>query len=86
MLQWMATIVLQHIPGAAFIEDCGRPVSAADRHLEHPLPVRVVEYSLDDPGRPQSEETRYRLITTILDPAAAPAPELAALYAQRWEI
>ena len=25
----------------------------------------------------------YRLLTTILDPADAPAPELAALYAQR---
>ena len=49
------------------------------------VPVRVVEYTLDDPGRPQAE-AKYRLITTILDPAAAPAGELAALYAQRWEI
>ncbi len=28
----------------------------------------------------------YRLLTTILDPQAAPAVELAARYAQRWEI
>ena len=61
-------------------------VAAADRHREHPLPVRVVEYTLEDPGRPGSDDTRYRLVTTILDPAAAPAPELAALYAERWEI
>jgi hypothetical protein len=27
----------------------------------------------------------YRLITTILDPVEAPATELAARYAQRWE-
>jgi hypothetical protein len=27
----------------------------------------------------------YRLVTTILDPAAAPARELAALYHERWE-
>jgi len=46
--------------------------------------VRVIEYALEDPGRPQAEP-RYRLITTILDPEAAPAPELAALYPQRWE-
>ena len=47
------------------------------------VPVRVIEYMLDDPGR-RSEE-RYRLLTTILDPTAAPAHELAALYPQRWE-
>ncbi|MGH3261352.1 MAG: IS4 family transposase [Trebonia sp.] len=46
--------------------------------------VRVVEYALDDPGRPQSD-TRYRLLTTILDPERAPANELAPLYAERWE-
>jgi len=48
------------------------------------MPVRVIEYTLNDPGRPQGE-ARYRLITTILDPELAPAEELAAVYAQRWE-
>jgi hypothetical protein len=33
-----------------------------------------------------SNETVYRLITSILDPHEAPAAELATLYAQRWEI
>ena len=47
--------------------------------------VRVVEYTLEDPGRPQTEETTYRLLTTVLDPNAAPADELARLYPQRWE-
>jgi hypothetical protein len=47
--------------------------------------ARVIEYALDDPGRPQSD-TRYRLLSTILDPDHAPANELAPLYAQRWEI
>lgn len=45
--------------------------------------VRVIEYTLD--GVPGAESL-YRLVTTILDPAEAPAEELAALYAQRWEI
>jgi hypothetical protein len=49
------------------------------------VPVRVLEYTLDDPGRPQADDTRYRLLTTILDPDEAPARELAACYAQRWE-
>jgi hypothetical protein len=48
------------------------------------VPVRVIEYAPDDPGRPQAE-SRYRLLTTILDPTAAPADDLAALYPQRWE-
>jgi hypothetical protein len=47
--------------------------------------ARVVEYRLDDPALAE-EEQRYRLITTILDPEHAPAPELAALYPQRWEL
>jgi Insertion element 4 transposase N-terminal/Transposase DDE domain len=47
--------------------------------------VRVVEYRLDDPALAEADQ-RYRLITTILDPDAAPAHELAALYPQRWEL
>jgi hypothetical protein len=46
--------------------------------------VRVIDYGAGDPGRQQAQP-RYRLITTITDPAAAPAAELAALYPQRWE-
>lgn len=50
----------------------------------NPVTVRVIEYRVEDPGRPESE-TVYRLITTLLDPEAAPAAELAVLYSQRWE-
>jgi hypothetical protein len=46
--------------------------------------ARVVDYSLEGPGRPKAGE-RYRLITTVLDPEEAPAAELAALYPRRWE-
>jgi hypothetical protein len=49
------------------------------------ITVRVVEYTLSDPGRRTSVD-RYRLITTIGDPTQAPAGELAALYTERWEI
>jgi hypothetical protein len=49
------------------------------RHAD-PITVRVVEYTL------AGSATVYRLITTITDPAAAPAADLAALYAQRWEL
>jgi hypothetical protein len=48
--------------------------------------VRVPEYTVDDPGRPQAAGQTYRLVTTIGDPELAPAGELAALYHQRWEV
>jgi len=45
--------------------------------------VRVIEYRLEGVA---DAEPVYRLVTTILDPAAAPANELAALYHDSWEI
>ena len=52
------------------------------RHDEAGIVVRVVEYCLE--GVPGAEPL-YRLVTSLLDPAAAPATELAALYHERWE-
>lgn len=60
--------------------------STDKRTRDDVISVRVIEYTIDDPGRPAAAGTRYRLVTTIVDPTAAPADELAALYAQRWEI
>ncbi len=45
--------------------------------------VRVIEYRLKGIA---GAEPLYRLITTITDPAEAPARELAALHQERWEI
>jgi Insertion element 4 transposase N-terminal/Transposase DDE domain len=53
------------------------------RHKAAGVRVRVVEYRLDGIA---DAEPLYRLVTTVLDPAAAPAAELAALYHERWEI
>jgi hypothetical protein len=53
------------------------------RNQRNGIVVRVIDYRLKDvPGA----EPVYRLITTIRDPAQAPANELAALYHERWEI
>lgn len=57
--------------------------SQTDRKRERGTRVRVIEYTIED-GRDSSGP--YRLITTILGPADTPATELAAAYAQRWEI
>ena len=57
--------------------------AGADLDPDHATVVRVVEYMIED--RPGSGEL-FCLITTILDHKFAPAVELAAAYAQRWEI
>jgi hypothetical protein len=46
--------------------------------------VRVIDYTLEDSATPPQDS--YRLVTNLLDPADAPALELAALYHERWEI
>jgi hypothetical protein len=53
------------------------------RHRIGGVQVRVVEYRLEGVA---DAEPLYRLVTTILNPAQAPAAELAALYHERWEI
>jgi hypothetical protein len=55
--------------------------SASDKkNKRNGILVRVIEYSL------KGYRTKYRLVTSILDPKLAPAEELAALYHERWEI
>lgn len=53
------------------------------RHATNGTAVRVIDYTLQGVS---DAEPIYRLVTTILDPTAAPAAELAALYHERWEI
>ena len=57
--------------------------STQDRARRDPRTVRVIEYTVEDGREPAGP---YRLLTTILDPSEASAAELAAAYAQRWEI
>ena len=59
------------------------PTEKDRRHRAAGIRVRVVEYRLEGVA---DAEPLYRLVTTILDPGAAPAAELAALYHERWEI
>jgi hypothetical protein len=60
------------------------PSQTARRRREGGIVVRVVEYALDTPAGPGTE--RYRLVTSLLDPAAFPAALLAATYHERWEV
>jgi hypothetical protein len=71
--------VLEVFPDGSWRSELGHSQPRSKR-----VPVRVIDYRLDDPGRPGQPED-YRLLTTILDPRVAPAAELPALYPQRWE-
>ena len=59
------------------------PTSKDRRRQRRGLRVRVVEYRLQGA---LGADTPYRLLTTVLDDRRAPAPDLAALYHERWEI
>ena len=59
------------------------PSGKSRRSRAGEITLRVIEYAL--PGVADGQE-RYRLLTTLLDPVAAPALELAALYHERWEV
>lgn len=53
------------------------------RHQRDAVTVRVIEYRLDSVTEAEPID---QLVTSLLDPAQAPATELAALYHQRGEI
>jgi hypothetical protein len=59
------------------------PTEKDRRHRAGGVRGRVVEYRLEGIA---DAAPLYRLVTTILDPAQAPAADLAALYHERWEI
>ena len=63
------------------------PGTKARRNHADGIAVRVIEYTLasGDTDAAPADRT-YRLLTTITDPTAAPASDLAQLYSQRWEI
>jgi len=59
------------------------PTPADRRRVMNGVLVRVIDYRLVGVA---GAEPIYRLVTTILDPGKAPAPELAALYHERWRL
>ena len=80
--------VLEVFEDGSYRSRLARPGSRGAAREREGVAVRVIEYTLSGPGhhpnRPSAET--YRLITTILDPQAAPAQDLAWLYRQRWEV
>jgi hypothetical protein len=57
-----------------------------DHHRGERMLVRVITYIFTDPRIPGAGEQVYRLVTTLLDPFAYPAKEVAVLYHERWHV
>lgn len=81
--------VLKQLDDGSYLSAICPPLKGRAQAAEASIQVRVIEYAL--PGVPapaghEAPEPRYRLITSLLDPAQAPAAELAALYHERWHI
>jgi hypothetical protein len=62
-----------------------RPSDYQRRKSGERMLVRVIEYTLDDPGRPGHGQ-RHRLVTSLLNPLLYPAHDLAVAYHERWEV
>ena len=75
-------IHLEDLPDGSWLAHLQQTHSAAARAAE-PMLVRVIDYTIDD-GR--DNPTTYRLLTTVTDPEQVSAVELAATYAERWEV
>ncbi|HVC91867.1 MAG TPA: IS4 family transposase [Acidobacteriaceae bacterium] len=72
----------KHLPDGSYLSHV-YPSERDWRHKTNGQVLRVIDYRLEGI---EGAEPIYRLATTILDPAKAPAEELAALYHERWEI
>jgi hypothetical protein len=73
----------QELPDGSYLSVI-MPTGVPKAHArEQAVVVRVIEYALPSLADAQP---RYRLLTTMLDSARAPALELAALYHQRWNV
>ena len=71
----------QQLPDGSYLSTV---YDSEDRQRKSGLKVRVIDYTLVDSAKPMQDS--HRLVTNILDPQAAPALELAAVYHERWEV
>jgi hypothetical protein len=62
-----------------------RPFDYPRRRQGAHVLVRLIRYTLDDPQRP-GHRVEHRLVTSLLDPAVAPARDLVVAYHRRWEV
>jgi transposase IS4-like protein/DDE family transposase len=79
--------VLQTLPEGTYLSHLTAR-RQKDTPTPPPIPVRVIEYTITTTDTSDNTTTSelFCLITTLVDPATAPAMGLAQLYHQRWQI
>lgn len=71
------------LPDNSFLSQLAPGAGTRQARRDQAVTVRVIDYELPDAS---GQMTRYRLITSLMDHAAAPAQELARLYHERWQV
>jgi hypothetical protein len=61
-----------------------QPSEREHRQAGEAMTLRLIRYTLDDPARP-GHAVEHRLVTSLVDPAHAPADQLVIAYHARWE-
>jgi hypothetical protein len=73
--------VEERLPDGSYLSRF-HPKRQKGKPREGGIRVRGIDYKVQNP---EGKEEEVRLITSVLDWEAAPAPELAGLYHERWE-
>ena len=71
------------LPDNSFLSQLAPGTGTRQVRRDQAVTVRVIDYELPDAN---GEMTRYRLVTSLMDHATAPAKELARLYHERWQV
>jgi Insertion element 4 transposase N-terminal/Transposase DDE domain len=74
--------VLRVLPDGTYLSQ----VTSGHGSRRQQISVRVIDYTVTTAAEGKQASEQFRLITTLTDPTAAPAGELAELYHQRWQI
>ena len=75
--------VQEVLPDNSFVSQLAPGKGSREQRRAQAVTVRVIDYVVPNA---QGEDTAYRLITSLIDPAAAPAQQLARLYHERWQV
>lgn len=71
------------LPDKSFLSQLVPGTGSREQRRSQAVTVRVIDYEL---ANAQGQMTAYRLVTSLMDPGAAPAHELARLYHARWHV